>query len=256
MRIPRILVRSGFDGRSAGDSLQLSDDRAHYLTKVLRLSENAPLYVFDGEGLEYHAHIESCSKKHCIIKLGEQRAGTDGQSPLQTHLGIALSKGDRFDWVLQKATELGVSTITPLMTERVELRLKGERADKKQNHWQGIIESACEQSGRRCLPELRSPVSLNDWLTHNNSELALVLAPDFPGHNADLKALEKPASLSLLIGPEGGLTEAEIAAAIQQGFQAWQLGPRILRTETAPVAALSISQYLWGDLSGSALQPD
>ncbi len=248
MRIPRILVRSGFEGRGSGDSFQLSEDRAHYLTKVLRLAVDAPLYVFDGKGLEYHARIEECGKKHCLIELGELRDGADGQSPLRTHLGIALSKGDRFDWVLQKATELGVSVITPLLTERVELRLKGERAEKKINHWQGVVESACEQSGRRCLPTLHQPLPLNDWLQQDNSDLAMVLAPDSPGHNADFKEIDKPATLSLLIGPEGGLTQAEIETAINRGFMAWQLGPRILRTETAPVAALSITQYLWGDL--------
>lgn len=248
MRVPRILVRSGFEGRSSGDSLELSEDRAHYLTKVLRLSDNAPLFVFDGNGAEYHAHIEACGKKHCRIALGEIREGRDGLSPLHTHLGIALSKGDRFDWVLQKATELGVSVITPLMSERIELRLKGDRAEKKQQHWQGIIESACEQSGRRHLPELRAPTPLQSWLPAHDCELAMVLAPEVEGHNAEPATLKKPASLSLLIGPEGGLSQDEITAAIGQGFKAWQLGPRIMRTETAPIAALSISQYLWGDL--------
>ena len=248
MRIPRILIRTGLEGKISGDTLELSDDRAHYLTRVLRLSVDAPLYIFDGLGREYHAHISDCGKKHCSIEVGEMRSGDDRQSPLHTHLGIALSKGDRFDWVLQKATELGVNTITPLLTERVELRLKGERAQKKQSHWQGIVESACEQSGRRWLPELNTPQSLEQWLSSNEADLKLGLAPDFPDHNADLKTLATPGRLSLLIGPEGGLDATEIESAVNKGALAWQLGPRILRTETAPVTALSIVQHLWGDL--------
>src|SRR5690606_3425388 len=167
------------------------------------------------------------------------------ESPLQLELAIGISRGERFEWVLQKATELGVTKITPLITERTEVKTSGDRQEKMLDRWQHIIISACEQCQRNLLPELAAPVQLNDYLPQVNSDLRFVL------HHRDSKTLpteQKPQSITLLIGPEGGLSESEIALAQQHNFNALTLGPRVLRTETAPVAAISLVQYLWGDL--------
>jgi 16S rRNA (uracil1498-N3)-methyltransferase len=148
------------------------------------------------------------------------------------------------DWVLQKATELGVTKITPLITERTEVKLGGERADKKMEHWQHILISACEQCQRNLLPELSAPKLFSEWVNECDAELKFVL------HHRDNQGLpqDKHAkSVALLIGPEGGLNDVEIAQAVAQQFSPLTLGPRVLRTETAPVAAISLVQYLWGD---------
>jgi 16S rRNA (uracil1498-N3)-methyltransferase len=149
------------------------------------------------------------------------------------------------DWVVQKATELGVNAIAPLLSERTEIRLNADRAEKKLRHWQQIIGSACEQCGRNRLPELLPPQPLPQWLPGVGADLRLVLHPD--AANA-VPGSSPPASVALLVGPEGGFSPAEIAAATQVGFSALQLGPRILRTETAPLAALAILQARWGDM--------
>lgn len=146
------------------------------------------------------------------------------------------------DWAIQKATELGVAQITPIVSERCEVRLNDERVDKRLAHWRQIAISACEQCGRSVLPLIHAPVSLRDWLTLE-ADLKLVLHPVAE----PLVSHAKPQTLAFLIGPEGGLSESEVAQAADQGFQPARLGPRVLRTETAPVVALSVAQQLWGD---------
>ncbi|TVP93679.1 MAG: 16S rRNA (uracil(1498)-N(3))-methyltransferase, partial [Pseudomonadaceae bacterium] len=177
------------------------------------------------------------------LQLGEPFAGL-AESPLQVHLGQAMSRGERMDWAIQKAVELGVNAITPLFTERCEVKLQGERADKRQAHWQQVAISACEQCGRSQVPVVHPPQALADWLAQLDCELKLVLH-----HRTEqpLASLQKPASLGLLIGPEGGLSSEEIQRTEASGFQAVRLGPRVLRTETAPIVALSLAQQLWGD---------
>ena len=152
------------------------------------------------------------------------------------------------DMVIQKSTELGVTTITPILTERTEVKLKGERVQKKLQHWHQITISACEQSGRTTLPELHSPRPVDQWLQHSDGELRFVL------HHRGVEGLNTaaaPASVDLLIGPEGGLTPEEIDAASGHGFESLTLGPRVLRTETAPLAAIAILQARWGDMNPS-----
>jgi len=157
-----------------------------------------------------------------------------------------MSKGERLDYALQKAVELGVSEITLLTSERCELKLRGEeRADKKLAHWQRVMIGACEQSGRNTLPLLHGPISVAVWQVQVQADRMWVLAPAVPGGSQ--ASAQIPASVALLIGPEGGLSDGEIQAAQQAGFQPWQLGPRVLRTETAPVVALSVLQLLYGD---------
>lgn len=208
------------------------------------MKEGAELILFNGLGGQYAGVIDQLAKKQLTIKVGDKQEGNK-QSPLAIHLGIAISKGDRMDWVMQKATEMGISQITPLYTERTEVKLKADRAKKKTDHWQQIIISACEQSGRNQLMELQQPLSLSEWLMSAQAEKKFVLH-----HRSEegLSKLQKPASVALLIGPEGGLSRDEISQAQRHDFSALTLGPRVLRTETAPIAAASILQFLWGDI--------
>lgn len=204
------------------------------------------LILFNGQGGEYRATITAINKKNVEVRV-EDFSDIDRQSPLDINLGIGISRGERFDWVLQKATELGVNRITPLLTERTEVKLNGDRLQKKLQHWQQIAISACEQCQRNRLPEIASPQRLDSWLSEaaQNTGLKLVL------HHRSEQSLaehQSPERVTLLIGPEGGLSEAEIQTAEQRGFSALSLGPRVLRTETAPVVALSLMQYLWGDI--------
>ena len=156
-----------------------------------------------------------------------------------------MDRGERMDWAIQKAVELGVSEITPLFTERCEVKLQGERADKRQAHWQQIAVSACEQCGRSSVPVIHPPMALHDWLSALQVDVRLVL---HHRTEQDLQSLPAPESAALLIGPEGGLSAGEIAQAEQAGFHAARFGPRGLRTETAPVVALTMLQHLWGDV--------
>lgn len=240
MRIPRIYTSQPL---SEHTSIDLEEAPSHHLSKVLRMQVGRDLILFNGAGGEYTATINAISKKSVSIQLNAF-AAENRQSPLALELAIGVSRGDRMDWVLQKATELGVTKITPLITERTEVKLSGERADKKLSHWQQTIISACEQCQRNIVPELCEPILFGEWITRCNAELKFVL------HHRDNKGLpheKTPGSVALLVGPEGGLSEEEITQALAEKFSALTLGPRVLRTETAPVAAISIVQYLWGD---------
>lgn len=240
MRIPRIFTLQPL---SLNQRIELEEAPSHHLSKVLRMQAGRELVLFNGQGGEYTAVIEAVAKKSVSVLPTDFRED-NRQSPLQLELAIGISRGERMDWVLQKATELGVSKITPLLTERTEIKLGGERTDKKLLHWQQTIISACEQCQRNLLPELNEPVLFEQWLTSVSSELRFVL------HHRDsqtLPAQATPQSVTLLIGPEGGLSEREIQLAAKNNFSALTLGPRVLRTETAPVAAISLVQFLWGD---------
>lgn len=221
---------------------ELPEAQAHYIGRVLRHAAGDAVQLFDGSGQEYLGELIDVGKKAVRVELREQLAG-QAESPLRIHLGQGLSRGERMDWAIQKATELGVGEITPIVSERCEVRLKDERADKRLAHWRQVAISACEQCGRSVLPVIHSPVSLAEWQGHVQAELKLVLHPVA----APLESHARPHSLAFLIGPEGGLSEAEVAQAKAAGFHAARLGPRVLRTETAPVVALAVAQQLWGD---------
>ncbi len=226
----------------AGD-LELDGDPAHYLGRVLRLRPGDQVQAFNGSGEEWPGEVITVSKRSLTLQLQPAFAG-QAESPLTVHLGQAMSRGERMDWAIQKAVELGVNVITPLFTERCEVKLQGERADKRQAHWQQVAISACEQCGRSQVPLVNPPQALDNWLGQLDADLKLVLH-----HRTEqpLASLAKPASLGLLIGPEGGLSSEEISRAEASGFNPVRLGPRVLRTETAPVVALSLAQQLWGD---------
>lgn len=169
------------------------------------------------------------------------------ESPLQIHLGQSLARGEKMDWIIQKAVELGVTHITPLMTERCGLVLSADRLTKRLDHWQKIMINACEQCGRTVIPELYTPVNLVSWLETPAADLNLVLH-----HRATMaikNLTQTPQTIKILIGPEGGLSDNEIIQATAAKFLGIRLGPRVLRTETAPIAVISALQYHWGDLN-------
>lgn len=242
MRIPRLYLNAPLH---AGATLPLDESQSHYLSKVLRMEAGRELQVFNGDGQEFRATITRIEKRvvEIAVSCGEI---ANRESPLDTHLAIGISRGERMDWVLQKATELGATRITPLFTERTEVRLQGERLEKKIQHWRQITLSACEQCQRNVPPQLMPAQDYSSFLQTAESDLKLVLH-----HRSDksLRQLSAPNSVTLLVGPEGGLSEREIEFSIQQsGYTPLTLGPRVLRTETAPVAALVAVQMLWGDL--------
>ncbi len=227
----------------SGREVTVEGERAHYLRSVLRLRVGAALTVFDGEGGEFEAEVLTVERHRVRLRLGAWR-DVDRESPLRVHLGLAVAKGERMDWAVQKAVELGVACITPLLTERANVVLEGERADRRRRHWQAVVIAACEQCGRNRVPAVATPQPLPAWLP---GRCGLVLDPS----GATLAALPEPAGeLALLIGPEGGLTDAELRLAEAEGLVPTALGPRILRVETAAVAALTAVQCRWGDLAG------
>jgi 16S rRNA (uracil1498-N3)-methyltransferase len=230
-------------------SVELGDDVSHHAVNVLRMKAGDTLTVFNGEGGEYQATIVSASKKSIVVQL-EQFNPVSRESPLHTHLAIGISKGERFDQVLQKATELGVSEITPLFSERTEVRLHAERQEKIRQRWQKILINACEQCYRNRLPILHAPVEFRSFIAIAHAGQKLILHPAEDGvREINLAKLARPASVCLLVGPEGGFSSDEVAIATRQYFTPLALGSRILRTETAPLAALSMLQFVWGDLS-------
>lgn len=240
MRIPRVYTTQFLQTDSL---LELNPQASHYLLHVLRLKLGRPVILFNGMGGEYRGKVETLEKNRSFIYI-ETYTNIERESPLNIELAIGISRGDRMDWVLQKATELGVKTITPLITERTEVKLHGERAEKKLNHWRQTIISACEQCQRNRLPVLQEPQLLPSFAIQADADLKLVL---HHRANRSLTDYEKPSSILLLVGPEGGLSEEEIQMAGQQNFASVMVGPRVLRTETAPLVAMSIAQSLWGD---------
>ncbi|MFO7594499.1 MAG: 16S rRNA (uracil(1498)-N(3))-methyltransferase [Pseudomonadota bacterium] len=241
MRSPRIFHPEPLTAHSR---VNLNDNAARHVARVLRLTEGASLTLFDGTGGQFPASIISSSKRTVEVAVGERNA-IERESPLISALAQGVSKGDRMDFTIQKAVELGISRIVPLETERSVVNLKGERLAKKMRHWQGVIVSACEQCGRNTLPELLPLQTLDAWLENT---------PNGSGILLDHRATETIASLQsdddfvLLVGPEGGLSESEIRRARESGYRGLRLGPRVLRTETAALTALAALQSRFGDL--------
>lgn len=244
MRIPRTFVDQPLQDHA---SLTLEGDAAHYLGRVLRLGSDQPLVLFNGNGRDYPGHITQVSKTRMEVQL-DQSAAVETESSLPVTLAQVISRGDRMDYVIQKSVEMGVTAIQPLTSERCEVRLNPQREDKRLRHWQQVAVSAAEQCGRAVVPVVAPLCSLADWLPRAPQGLRLVL---HHRSHCPLAQLPPPAAVTLLIGPEGGLSEAEIAAAADCQFQPCTLGPRVMRTETAPVAALAVMQWLWGDLQSA-----
>lgn len=218
---------------------------SQHLTQVLRLRPGDPLVLFNGDGRDYPARMHTPDRGAAVVEIHEP-GDPEPPARLRLHLGLGVSKGERMDFALQKAVELGVEQISPLFTERSVVRLAGERLAKRWQHWQGVVIAACEQSGRRRLPRLHAAAPLDVWLARGHPT-ALLLDPR---SDTPMPAIDPPeGGLVLLVGPEGGLAEHERALARRHGFLGVRLGPRILRTETAPLAALAVAQALWGDLA-------
>lgn len=226
-----------------GSTLILADDAAHYVGKVLRLRQGEMLALFNGSDGEHLAEVVSVDKKSVTVRL-DSRVPNSADPVLPIHVGLGISRGERMDYAIQKATEAGVSSIIPLLTERCEVKLKGERVDNRLSHWNRIAISACEQSGRCTVPVIESPQPLQDWLARERVGASFVL--DHRGTQGYPTSCQ-PEAVTLLIGPEGGLADEEVEMAKAKGFMAVRLGPRVLRTETAPVIAISLAQFLWGD---------
>ena len=227
-------------------SFDLPPEAAHHASRVLRLREGDAVEIFDGFGNECRGLIADISGKHVTI-TEITATGSNRESPLYVVLAQALSGSEKMDWVIQKSTELGVNEIQPLATDRSVAKLPAERVRKRLEHWQQIAISACEQCGRNILPNIYEPVDIMEWLQQTKSvpDAKFMLLPEA---TASLRDQSKPkGKVVLLIGAEGGLSQAEVTAALQCGYIPVRVGARVMRTETAAIAGLALSQSLWGD---------
>lgn len=243
MRIPRIYVDHEL---RPGREVRLPDQAGEHAARVLRLERGAPLILFNGDGREFEAALASLAKHSVTAEIGSAREA-DRESPLPLTLAQAIARGEKMDWILQKATELGVARIVPIVTERTEVKLDADRAQRRLGHWRSIIAGACEQCGRNRLPELAAPLTLDHWLATLGEAPAMRLAL-LPDSEANLRQFPQMDNGALLaVGPEGGFTANDVALLTQAGFHGLRLGPRILRTETAGIAALAALQAIFGD---------
>ena len=225
-----------------GSEIELDARANHYVRQVLRLRSGQSLTLFNGDGKDFAAELTACDRHSCRAYITEV-LGTERPPTLTLHLGMGISRGERMDFAIQKSVELGVERITPLHTARGGVRLPAARLAKRLDHWRGIIINACEQCGRKRIPRLDEPQELAAWLDAYPGGVLLD-----PSADRSLPELPPPQeTLTLLVGPEGGLDDREHAMAKHARFNAVRLGPRVLRTETAPLAAIAAIQVLWGD---------
>ncbi len=248
MRVSRLYTPAPL---ATGKLIELDDDNGHYVRTVLRLKKDAHIILFNGHGGEYLCTVAEVSRKAVLINV-EQWSDRSVESPLQVTLGLGISRGDRMDLTVQKAVELGVNHITPLLTERCVVQFKGEKKPQRLLHWQKIVQHAAEQSGRTTLPPLLEVEQLQNWLG-NQQGLKVFLDPYAETTLSELKP--EAMKVTLLTGPEGGFSNQERDAAKASGFIPVRLGSRILRTETASLAALAAVQMLWGDF-GDITNPE
>jgi 16S rRNA (uracil1498-N3)-methyltransferase len=244
MRIPRVYIAQPLQ---TGQDALLPEQAGEHVVRVLRLERGHPLILFNGDGCEYDATLSSLARRAVSAEVVAVRA-VDRESPLPLTLAQGIARGEKMDWILKKATELGVARIVPIVTERTEVKLDEERAERRMLHWASVIDGACEQSGRTRLPVLDPPQRLDRWLGSLDADtsLRLALLPD-----GDVVARALPTmthGATLCVGPEGGLSENDVTLLRQTGFLGLRLGPRILRTETAGIAALAALQALQGDM--------
>jgi 16S rRNA (uracil1498-N3)-methyltransferase len=240
MRVSRLYVPLPL---ALNGQVELDDDNGHYVRTVLRLKKDDAIILFNGNGGEYSCVLIEVSRKTVLIKV-KSWSDRNVESPLQVTLGLGISRGDRMDLSVQKAVELGANQVTPLMTDRCVVQFKGEKKPQRLQHWQKIIQHAAEQSGRTVLPELTEIAALQNWIG-NQQGLKVFLDPYAEKSLAELQP--DGMKIALLTGPEGGFTDQERNAAKAAGFIPVRLGSRILRTETAAIAALAAVQMLWGD---------
>lgn len=229
---------------SVGSTLELEARAGHYLANVLRVSVGDSVILFNGDGKDFSAEVQKVRKQEVTVNLLSEHL-CQTESPLHLTLVQAISKGERMDYSVQKAAELGVSVIQPIFSRRVAVKLDAKRQSKRLAHWQAVAISACEQSGRARVPDVLEPLSLSDWLTTECAGERLILVPDAP---QKLSAFQPDGDrVVLLIGPEGGFNDAEVQQACNAGCIAVSMGPRILRTETAGPVAMALLQAIAGD---------
>ncbi|MCC5854508.1 MAG: 16S rRNA (uracil(1498)-N(3))-methyltransferase [Idiomarina sp.] len=242
MRIPRIYHP---DALASVSACELTPDAANHVARVLRLTEGAELDLFCGDNNVYRAVIQSATKKSVQVAI-QERTEANVESPIQIHLLQGISRGERMDFVLQKSVELGVTSITPLFTERCNVKLQGERLEKKTEQWQRIVISACAQSGRNYVPKVNPALTLTETLA-NLTEIPTLLLD--PTATRSFKTLTASDPWQLLIGPEGGFSESEVEQCKTAGCIPVTMGPRVLRTETAALTAITALQCQFGDLA-------
>lgn len=240
MRISRLYTPDQLD---LDQQIDLSEENAHYVRAVLRLKKDQTITLFNGQGGEYLCTLEEVSRKRVVVNINEAIDRTV-ESPLNVTLGLGISRGDRMDWAVQKVVELGVNKITPLITERCVVKFKGDKKQQRLQHWKNIVQHATEQSSRTILPSLNEIEDFHAWITMQNG-LKVFLDPYAEKSLAELQPDKM--QVTLLSGPEGGFSSQERELAIASGFIPIRLGGRILRTETASLAAISAVQILWGD---------
>jgi 16S rRNA (uracil1498-N3)-methyltransferase len=242
MRISRLFVPEAITEHA---KLVLNEASSHYMRTVLRLKKGYALTIFDGRGGEYAATVQALTRRAVEISV-EQRCDVDKESPLSIELGLSVSRGERMDVAIQKATELGVSVITPVVTQFCAVKLDPERREQRQRHWQNIIYRACEQCGRNKPPVLNDIIELNTWLSTELPTNRIIFEPDA---SKSLASYDKPnGGVVALVGPEGGFSADEVEQAQTANFTALGFGPRVLRNETAAMAAVAAMQVLWGDM--------
>ncbi|MGJ0624294.1 16S rRNA (uracil(1498)-N(3))-methyltransferase [Xenorhabdus bovienii] len=242
MRIPRIYHPEQL---SVETEIYLSDEAANHVGRVLRMSNGQPLQLFDGSNQVFDAVLIETNKKTVKVSITDGKL-SDHESPLNLHLGQVMSRGEKMEFTIQKSVELGVNTITPLLSERCGVKLDAERLEKKLQQWKKIVISACEQCGRNRIPEIRPVMSLEAWCAENDGSLKLNL---HPRASQSINTLPLPVEkVRLLIGPEGGLSAEEIEMTANHQFTDILLGPRVLRTETTALTAITALQVRFGDL--------
>lgn len=243
MRIPRVYLDHEL---RTGREVRLPDQAGEHVARVLRLERGAPLILINGDGHEYDATLAALAKHAVTAQIHGVRE-VNRESPLRITLAQGIARGEKMDWILQKATELGVARIVPLVTERTEVKLDEERTGRRMAHWTSVIAGACEQSGRTRLPVLEAPLRMDRWLGALTDDAALRLAL-LPEGNVTVRHFPQMDNGALLtVGPEGGFSDNDIALLKQANFHGLRLGPRILRTETAGLAALAALQAHFGD---------
>ncbi|MGZ4959014.1 MAG: 16S rRNA (uracil(1498)-N(3))-methyltransferase [Methylomonas sp.] len=242
MRVSRLYVSASLN---VGGRVELDDDAAHYVRSVLRLKQDQTILLFNGQGGEYLGRFSEVSRKTVRVEI-EEFIARDVESPLAVALGLGISRGDRMDWAVQKAVELGVTQITPLVTERCVIKFNDDKKQQRLQHWRGIIQHAAEQSGRARMPALGEIADLPDWVSQPQG-LRVFLDPYAEQSLSDLQPENN--RITLLSGPEGGFSDQERQIARAAGFIPVRMGARILRTETAVLSALSAVQTLWGDFN-------
>lgn len=243
MRLTRVYVDEDL---AVGQRLTVEGSAGNHIVRVLRARVGDELTIFNGRGGEYGASIDDIRRDTVQVSVREHRV-TERESPFQLTLAQGISRGERMDWVVQKATELGVARIVPVFTERSVVNLDERQAAKKVQHWRGIAVAACEQCGRNVVPEIAAPVTLYGLLeSPPGNGISLLLSPTAKPRIVDIDG--SPDGAMVLIGPEGGLAQVEHDAALRSGFTAVRMGPRVLRTETAAVCALTLLQQKFGDL--------